>query len=60
MPLPSDPATPMLLYCETGGMSSKAAADLVAAGYTDVAYLEGGLRAWVEEGRRVVPVNSRG
>lgn len=56
-PLPSDPATPMLLYCETGRMSSKAASDLIAAGYTDVAYLEGGLRAWVEEGRRAVPVN---
>ena len=59
-PLPSDPATPILLYCETGRLSRKAAGDLVAAGYTDVAYLDGGLRAWVEEGRRVVPVNRTG
>lgn len=58
--LPRAPATPILLYCETGRMSSNAASDLVAAGYTDVAFLDGGLRAWVEAGRRVVPVKRTG
>lgn len=44
--LPRDKDTPILLYCETGRMSIKAARSLVREGYTDVSHLAGGLVAW--------------
>lgn len=49
--LPTDPSTPILLYCQTGRMSAVAADELTAEGYTDVAYLEGGTDAWSASGR---------
>ncbi|MGD9793904.1 MAG: rhodanese-like domain-containing protein [Acidimicrobiia bacterium] len=49
--LPSDKATPILVYCETGPMSAQAAAALMTAGYGDVVYLDGGLEAWKAVGR---------
>lgn len=38
--------TRVLLYCDDGSRSALAAASLHALGYTDVAHLRGGLRAW--------------
>lgn len=49
--LPSDKATPILVYCATGRMSAQAAAALMTAGYGDVVYLDGGLEAWKAAGR---------
>lgn len=42
----ADPTTPVALYCRSGNRSGQALADLVAAGYTDVADLDGGISAW--------------
>lgn len=44
--MPEGKATKVLLYCETGSMSSQAAMSLLQAGYLDVAHLKGGLEAW--------------
>jgi phage shock protein E len=44
--LPQDKDTEVLLYCRTGRMSEMAANSLHAAGYTRLAHLEGGMRAW--------------
>lgn len=52
--LPSDTEAPILLYCETGGMSATAADALVRAGYADVAHLEGGMEAWEAAGMPIV------
>ncbi|MCB9779097.1 MAG: molybdopterin-synthase adenylyltransferase MoeB [Alphaproteobacteria bacterium] len=40
---------PVLVTCRSGGRSAKAAAALVAAGWTDVTNLEGGILAWADE-----------
>lgn len=52
--LPADQATPILLYCRTGRMSASAGRDLLAAGYTEVAHLDGGMEAWVDAGFELV------
>ena len=49
--LPRDKSAPILLYCRTGRMSAEAAAALMRAGYSDVAYLNGGIDAWKADGR---------
>lgn len=49
--LPQDRATPILLYCKTGRMSRDAARTLMGRGYSNVAYLDGGMNAWVASGR---------
>jgi len=49
--LPADRDTPILLYCKTGRMSGEAATALMDAGYSDVVHLDGGMDAWVAEGR---------
>ena len=49
--LPADKTMPILLYCKTGRMSKEAATALMDAGYRDVAYLDGGMDAWVAAGR---------
>ncbi len=43
-----DPRAPILVACKSGGRSAKAAAALIAAGFTDVTNLEGGINAWVK------------
>jgi len=48
-----DPARRTLLYCASGGRSALGVQALQALGYTDVAHLEGGLKAWKEQGRPV-------
>jgi sulfur-carrier protein adenylyltransferase/sulfurtransferase len=39
---------PILVHCKLGGRSAKAAEALVAAGFTDVSNLEGGITAWAQ------------
>jgi rhodanese-related sulfurtransferase len=41
-----DKSTPVVLQCRSGGRSGRAAAVLVAMGYTDVTNLEGGYLEW--------------
>ena len=45
-----DPARRTILYCASGGRSALAAATLQDLGYTQVAHLNGGLKAWREAG----------
>lgn len=54
--LPADKRTPVLLYCETGRMSSAAGRALIEAGYRDVSHLRGGTDAWTRAG---LPVDER-
>lgn len=51
--LPADKDAPVLVYCEAGGRSAKAAKLLTAMGYTSVHDLAGGIAAWKAEGRPV-------
>ena len=44
--LPEDKSTPILLYCRTGRMSEEAGAALHEEGFTNIAHLEGGMKAW--------------
>ena len=48
-----DPSARTLLYCASSGRSALAVQTLQALGYTDVAHLDGGLKAWKEQGRPV-------
>jgi rhodanese-related sulfurtransferase len=48
-----DPARRTILYCASGGRSALAAATIQDLGYTQVAHLSGGLKAWREAGYRV-------
>ncbi|HWM03322.1 MAG TPA: rhodanese-like domain-containing protein [Actinophytocola sp.] len=48
-----DPAATIVLYCASGGRSALAASTLQALGYTDVAHLDGGFKAWTAAGRPV-------
>ena len=45
-----DPERRVILHCASGGRSALAAVTLQQMGYTNVAHLEGGLRAWKEQG----------
>lgn len=47
--LPPD-ATSLVIYCRSGNMSTTAAGELVAAGYSGFAELEGGFETWREAG----------
>lgn len=46
-----DPATPVVAYCSVGWRSSQLAERLAAAGYRNVANLEGAIFEWTREGR---------
>jgi phage shock protein E len=46
-----DPATPIVCYCGGGSRSALAAESLQRMGYTNVASLAGGFKAWKDEGR---------
>lgn len=46
-----DPAATTVLYCASGGRSALATAALMELGYTDVAHLDGGYKAWAAAGR---------
>lgn len=60
----ADPSTPyhnpelrsdrrIILHCASGGRSALAASTLKEMGYTNVAHLDGGIKAWQESGRPV-------
>ena len=48
-----DPSRRVILHCASGGRSALAAQTLQALGYTNVAHLDGGLKAWQEAGKPV-------
>jgi rhodanese-related sulfurtransferase len=50
-----DPDGRTILYCASGGRSALAADTLRQLGYTRVAHLSGGLKAWREAGLAVEP-----
>jgi rhodanese-related sulfurtransferase len=50
---PFDPGRRIILYCASGGRSALAVAMLKELGYTRVAHLDGGLKAWREAGLTV-------
>lgn len=52
--LPEDKGTEILLYCRSGRMSEEAGVDLHEEGYTNIAHLEGGMKAWEASGREVI------
>jgi len=49
----STPASRTLLYCASGGRPALAVQSQRSLGYTDVAHLDGGLKAWAEHRRPV-------
>ncbi len=49
-----DKSARTILYCRSGNRSYKAAEQLEALGYTDVASMAGGILAWQEQGLSVV------
>lgn len=52
--LPADKGSEVLLYCKSGRMSETAAKALNQAGYTNVAHLEGGMKAWEAAGKTLL------
>ena len=52
--LPQKKDREILLYCRSGNMSEEAGAALNAAGYTKVAHLEGGMKAWEASGHQLI------
>lgn len=50
-----EPSRRTIVYCASGGRSALAAVTLADLGYTDVAHLDGGLKAWKSEGRPTIP-----
>jgi rhodanese-related sulfurtransferase len=52
--LPKDKDTEILLYCRSGRMSEEAGDALHAEGYTKLAHLEGGMKAWESAGRPLI------
>jgi rhodanese-related sulfurtransferase len=48
-----DPHQRVILYCASGGRSALAADTLQTLGYTNVAHLDGGFKAWAAAGRPV-------
>lgn len=54
--LPTDLATPILVYCRSGAMSRTASRSLAEMGYIDVVDLDGGMEAWAASGRAIAGV----
>lgn len=48
-----DPQRRIILYCASGGRSALAADTLQQMGFTNIAHLSGGLKAWAEDGRQL-------
>lgn len=53
--LPQEKSAKIVLTCKSGGMSTQASKDLVAAGYTNVYNLAGGFNAWRDAGYPFTP-----
>ena len=49
-----DKNKPVLVYCAVGGRSGSAADHLKKMGFTNVIDLQGGIRAWTAQGKKVV------
>ncbi|MFD2091509.1 rhodanese-like domain-containing protein [Blastococcus deserti] len=49
-----DPSRRTILFCASGGRSALGAVSLAKLGYADVAHLDGGMKAWRNDGRPVV------
>jgi rhodanese-related sulfurtransferase len=47
------PARRVILHCASGGRSALAADTLQQMGYRDVAHLDGGFKAWKEQGQPI-------
>ena len=45
-----DPDRRIILFCASGGRSALAADTLQRMGYADVAHLDGGFKAWPDQG----------
>jgi rhodanese-related sulfurtransferase len=48
-----DPDRRIILHCATGGRSALGVAALQDMGYTNVAHLDGGIKAWAAAGRPI-------
>jgi rhodanese-related sulfurtransferase len=51
------PERRVILHCASGGRSALAAVTLAQLGYGDVAHLDGGIKAWREQGLPVQPAD---
>lgn len=56
--LPASRDTPLAVYCRTGTMSRTAVQDLADMGYDDIVELRGGMEAWAESGRTLLPAGA--
>ena len=55
-----EPGRRVILYCSAGSRSALAVRSLQEIGYRDVAHLDGGINAWIAEGRPMTaPATSR-
>jgi rhodanese-related sulfurtransferase len=52
-----EPRRRVIVYCAAGSRSALAVRSLQELGYHDVAHLEGGFKAWVDDGRPVTPLD---
>lgn len=48
-----EPSRRVILYCASGGRSALAASALMSMGYSNVAHLDGGIKAWQAAGYAV-------
>lgn len=55
--LPKDKNAPIILYCETGRMSTEAVETMKKMGYTNVRHLAGGLVAWKASGGKTLDLS---